>query len=170
MKRVYKGMETTYINGYEDFINEENRILVEEDEVENANHIVMLMNSERSFGLLCATRPTETLSGNKSRMEKLQRDVIKLKCSYIPFKFGFNIASEGGSTIRKEENYLFISGIELEELLELAAKYEQPTVAFGSKGEIKSYDVQSGKPIVMLGAVDAKLAMAEILFNPGAFR
>ena len=103
-------------------------------------------------------------------MEQLQRDVIKLKCSYIPFKFGFNVASEGGSTIRKEENYLFISGIELEELLELAAKYEQSTIAFGKNGEIKSYDVQSGKPVVMLGAVDMKLAMAEILFNPGAFR
>ena len=45
-------METTYINGYDEFTNEENHILVEEDEVENANHIIMLMNSEKNFGLL----------------------------------------------------------------------------------------------------------------------
>ena len=161
---------TTYINSFDNFMQEENHILVEDDPGENANHILMLMNSSRNFGLLCPTKPTETKSSNEARMEKLQRDVIKLKCSYIPFKYGLNYASTGGSVVRNEDDCLFIQGIELEELLELAARYEQPTAVYGNKDEIKSYDVQSGKPDVILGAVDMKLAMATVLFYPGTFR
>jgi len=163
-------METTYINSFDNFLQEDNHILVEDDPLENANHILILMNSSRNFGLLCASKPTETKSGNEARLKKLQQDVIKLKCSYIPFKYGLNYASTGGSVVRNEDEALFIQGIELEELLELAAKYEQPTAVYGNKDEIKSYDVQSGKPDVILGAVDMKLAMATVLFYPGTFR
>ena len=161
---------TTYIDSFDNFIPEENRILVEEEPLENAKHILILMNSSRNFGLLCASKPTETKSGNEARLKKLQQDVIKLKCSYIPFKYGLNYASTGGSVVRNESDCLFIQGIELDELLELAARYEQPTAVYGNKDEIKSYDVQSGKPDVILGAVDMKLAMATVLFYPGTFR
>ena len=163
-------METTYINSFDNFLPEDNRILVEDDPVENANHILMLMNGSRNFGLLSASKPSETVSSNKARMKKLQQDTIKLGCSYVPFKYGLNYASTGGSVVRNEDDCLFIQGIELNELLELAARYEQPTAVFGNKDEIKSYDVQSGKPDVILGAVDMKLAMATILFYPGTFR
>ena len=165
---------TTYINSFDDFMPEDeephNRILVENDPVENANHILMLMNSSRNFGLLCASKPTETASSNDARMEKLQQDVIKRGASYIPFKLGLNYASTGGSVVRNEDGALFIQGLDLDELLELAARYEQPTAVFGNKDEIKSYDVQSGKPDVILGAVDMKLAVATVLFYPGTFR
>ena len=163
-------METTYINSFDNFIREDNNILVEEDAVANANHILMLMNSSRNFGLLCASRPTETMNGNEARMKKLQQDVLKLKCSYIPFKYGVNYASTGESVVRNEDSCLFIQGIELEELLRLAAKYEQLTAVFGNKQEIKSFDVQSGKPDIILGRVDMKLAMATVLFYPGTFK
>ena len=163
-------MEAFYINSYDDFMREDNRILVEDDALENANHILILMNSSRNFGLLCASKPTETKSSNEARMDRLQKDVLKLKCSYIPFKYGMNYASAGESVVRNEDDCLYIDGIELDELLELAARYEQPTAVFGNKDEIKSYDVQSGKPDVILGAVDMKLAMATILFYPGTFR
>ena len=163
-------METTYINSFDNFIREDNNILVEEDAVANANHILMLMNSSRNFGLLCASRPTETMGGNETKMKKLQQDVIKLKCSYIPFKYGVNYASAGESVVRNEDDCLFIQGIELVELLELAAKYEQQTAVFGNKEELKSYDVQSGKPDIILGKVAMKLAMATVLFYPGTFR
>jgi hypothetical protein len=161
---------TTYIDSFDNFILEDNHILVEDDALANANHILILMNSSRNFGLLCASKPTETTSGNDARMEKLQQDVIKLKCSYIPFKYGLNYASAGESIVRNENSCLCIQGIELEELLELAAKYEQSTAVYGNKDEIKSYDVQSGKPDIILGAVDMKLAMATVLFYPGTFR
>jgi hypothetical protein len=149
---------------------EDNHILVEDNPLENANHILILMNSTKNFGLLCASKPTETESSNKARMYKLQEDIIKLKCSYIPFTYGLSHASTGESVVRNEDNCLFIQGIELDELLELATRYEQPTAVFGNKGEIKSYDVQSGKPDIILGAVDMKLAMATVLFYPGTFR
>ena len=163
-------METTYINSFDNFIPEDNHILVEDDPLANANHILILMNSSRNFGLLCASKPTETISGNEARLKKLQLDVIRLKCSFVPFKYGLNYASTGGSVVRNEDEALFIQGIELEELLELAAKYEQPTAVYGNKDEIKSYDVQSGKPDIILGTVDMKLAMATVLFYPGTFR
>ena len=163
-------METNYINSFDNFIQEDNHILVEDDALSNANHILILMGTGKNFGLLCAAKPTETTTGNETRMEKLQRDVIKLKCSYIPFKYGLNYASQGESTVRNEDDCLFIQGIELDELLELAARYEQPTAVYGNKDEIKSYDVQSGKPDVILGTVDMKLAMATVLFYPGTFR
>ena len=163
-------METTYINGFDDFMPEENHILVEDDALANANHILILMNSNRNFGLLCASKPTETTSSNEARLKKLQQDIIKLKCSYIPFKYGLNYASAGGSVVRNEDCCLCIQGIALDELLELAARYEQPTAVYGNKDEIKSYDVQGGKPDIILGAVDVKLAMATVLFYPGTFR
>ena len=161
---------TTYIDSFDDFIPEENHILVEDDALANANHILILMNSSRNFGLLCASKPTETKSGNEARLKKLQQDVIKLKCSYIPFKYGLNYASTGGSVVRNEDDCLFIQGIELEELLELADRFEQPTAVYGNKDEIKSYDVRGGKPDITLGPVDMKLAMATVLFYPGTFR
>ena len=163
-------METTYINSFDNFIREDNHILVEDDAVANANHILMLINSGKNFGLLCASRPTETISGNEARMKKLQQDVVKLKCSYIPFKYGLNYASAGESVVRNEDSCLYIEGIELKELLVLAANYEQSIAVFGSKEEIKSYDVQGGKPDIILGKVDIKLAMATVLFYPGTFK
>ena len=163
-------MEATYINSFDDFIPEDNHILVEDDALANANHILILMHSSRNFGLLCASKPTETTSSNEARLKKLQQDIIKLKCSYIPFKYGLNYASAGESVVRNEDDCLCIQGISLEQLLELADAYEQPTAVFGNKDEIKSYDVQSGKPDVILGAVDMKLAMATVLFYPGTFR
>ena len=163
-------MEATYINSFDDFIPEDNHILVEDDALANANHILILMNSSRNFGLLCASRPTETTSSNEARLKKLQQDIIKLKCSYIPFKYGLNYASAGGSVVRNEDDCVCIQGISLEQLLELAGAYEQPTAVYGNKDEVKSYDVQSGKPDVILGAVDMKLAMATVLFYPGTFR
>ena len=163
-------METTYINSFDNFMMEDNHILVEDDALANAKHILILMNSSRNFGFLCASKPTETASGNEARMEKLQQDVIKLKCSYIPFKYGVNYASTGGSVVRNEDDCLFIQGIELEDLLKLADRYEQQTAVYGNKEELKSYDVQSGKPDIILGAVDMKLAMASVLFYPGTFR
>jgi hypothetical protein len=163
-------METTYINSFDNFMLEDNHILVEDDKVENANHILILANSGKNFALLCASKPTETIRRNKERMEKLQRDVLKLKCSYIPFNYGLNYASAGDSIVRNEDSCLFISGIELEELLNLASKYEQQTAVYGNKEDLKSYNVQSGKPEVTLGAVDMKLAMATVLFYPGTFR
>ena len=163
-------METTYINSFDNFIPEDNHILVEDDALANANHILILMNTGKNFGLICASKPTETISDNEARLKKLQQDVIKLKYSYIPFKYGLNYASQGESTVRNEDGCLFIQGIELDELLELAARYEQPTAVYGNKNEIKSYDVQSGKPDIILAAVDMKLAMATVLFYPGTFR
>jgi hypothetical protein len=38
-------METTYINSFDNFIPEDNRILVEDDALTNANHILILMNT-----------------------------------------------------------------------------------------------------------------------------
>ncbi len=163
-------METTYINSFDNFLTEENHILVEDDALANANHILILMNTGKNFGLLCASKPTETISGNEARLKKLQQDVINLKSSYIPFKYGLNYASQGESTVRNEDSCLFIQGISLVQLLELADRYEQPTAIYGNKSEIKSYDVQSGKPDVILGAEDMKLAMATVLFYPGTFR
>src|ERR1019366_4614962 len=163
-------METTYINSFDTFLTEDNHILVEDDALANANHILILMNTGKNFGFLCASKPTETISGNEARLKKLQQDVIKLKSSYIPFKYGLNYASQGESTVRNEDSCLFIQGISLVQLLELADRYEQPTAIYGNKNEIKSYDVQSGKPDVILGAVDMKLAMATVLFYPGTFR
>lgn len=161
---------TTYIDSFDDFIPEENRILVEDDPRENANHILILMNTAKNFGFLCASKPNETISSNKARLKKLQQDVIKRGASYIPFKFGLNYASTGGSVVRNEDGALFIQGLELDEILELAARYQQPTAVYGNKDEIKSYDVQSGKPDVILGTVDMKLAVATVLFYPGTFR
>jgi hypothetical protein len=163
-------METNYINSFNCFLKEDNRILVEDDELQNANHILILMNSSKNFGLLCASKPTETESSNKARMDELQKDIIRLKCSYIPFKYGLSYSSTGESVVRNEDDCLFIQGIELDELLELATKYEQPTTVFGNKEEIKSYDVQSGKPDIIMGAVDMKLAMATVFFYPGTFK
>ena len=163
-------METTYINGFDNFILEDNHILVEDDALANANHILVIINTGKNFGFLCASKPTETTSSNEGRMKKLQHDVEKLGSSWIPFKQGLNYTSAGGSVVRNENDCLFIQGIELDELLELASKYEQPTAVYGNKDEIKSYDVQSGKPDIILGAVDMKLAMATVLFYPGTFR
>ena len=163
-------METTYINSFDNFISEDNHILVEDDALQNANHILILMNSVRNFGLLCVSKPTENSSGNEARMEKLQKDLVQLNCSFIPFKFGLNYTSAADSIVRNEDDCLFIQGIELEELLTLAAKYEQQTAVYGNRDELKSYDVQSGEPDVMLGAVDMKLAMAMVLFHPVTFR
>jgi len=161
---------TTYIDSFDTFIQEENHILVEDDPVANANHILVIMNTGKNFGLLCASKPTETTSENHARLKKLQQDLIKLKASYVPFKYGLNYASTGGSVVRNDDDCLFIQGIELDELLELADRYEQSTAVYGNKDEIKSYDVQSGKPDVILGAVDMKLAMATVLFYPGTLR
>ena len=163
-------METTYINSFDNFILEDNHILVENDALANANHILVIMNTGKNFGLLCASKPTETASSNESRLKKLQQDVVKRGASYIPFKHGLNYTSAGGSVVRNETDCLFISGIDLKSLLTLADRYEQPTAVFGNKDEVKSYDVQSGKPDVILGAVDMKLAMATVLFYPGTFR
>ena len=163
-------MENTYINSFDNFIQEDNHILVENDALANANHILVIMNTGKNFGLLCASKPTETTSENHARMKKLQQDVIELKYSYIPFKYGLNYTSTGDSVVRNEDDCLFIQGIELEELLELADRFEQPTAVYGNKDEIKSYDVRGGKPGIILGSVDMKLAMATVLFYPGTFR
>lgn len=163
-------MDTTYINGYDEFIAEENTLLVTDDEAKNANHILLVINSGRNFGLLCPSKPTETKKGNEDRMKSLQQDVIRMKCSYIPFKYGFNFTSEGESIIRKEETCLFILGIKLDQLLALANTYEQDTAVYGNKEEIKSYSVSSGKPEVILGSGDMKLAMATVMFYPGTYR
>jgi len=42
-------METTYINSFDNFLQEDNHILVEDDPLENAKHILILMNSSRNF-------------------------------------------------------------------------------------------------------------------------
>lgn len=163
-------METTYINSFDNFIREDNHILVENDELANANHILVIMNTGKNFGFLCASKPTETTSENHARMEELQKEIIRHKCSFIPFKYGLNYTSTGGSVVRNDDDCLFIEGIELDQLLELADRFEQPTAVYGNKEEIKSYDVRGGKPDIILGAVDMKLAMATVLFYPGTFR
>lgn len=163
-------MDNIYINSFDKFAQENNRILVTEDPEQNANHILILMNSGRNFGLLCASTPNETVTGNGERMKQLVKEVLKLKCSYIPFKYGLSYASAGDSVERNEDNCLFIPGIKLEQLLELAEKYEQATAVYGNKNELKSYNVQTGKPDVIQGAVDIKLAVATVFFYPGTFR
>ena len=163
-------METTYINSFDNFIQEDNHILVENDELANANHILVIMNTGKNFGLLCASKPTETTSENHARMKELQQAVNERGASYIPFKYGLNYASAGGSVVRNEDEALFIQDLELDELLELADRFEQPTAVYGNKDEIKSYDVRGGKPDITLGPVDMKLAMATVLFYPGTFR
>lgn len=163
-------MENTYINGFDKFIAEHNTLTVLENENKNANHILLVIGTGRDFGFLCASKRTGTNKENVERFKKLQEDVLRLKCSYIPFKYGFNFTSEGESTIRKEESCLFISGIKIDQLLALANTYEQDTAVFGNKEEIKSYSVSSGKPETVLGTVDMKLAMATVLFYPGTYR
>ena len=163
-------METTYINSFDNFILEDNHILVENDALANANHILVIMNTGKNFGLLCASKPTETTNENHARMKELQQAVNELKYSYVPFKYGLNYASAGGSVVRNEDEALFIQAIKLDQLLELADRFEQPTAVYGNKDEIKSYDVRGGKPDIILGAVDMKLAMATVLFYPGTFR
>jgi hypothetical protein len=100
-KNIYAMETTTYINSFDSFIQEYNRILVEDDPVANANHILIFINGGKNFGLLCASKPTETISGNLARIKKLQQDVMKLKCSYIPFKYGLSYASTGESVVRR---------------------------------------------------------------------
>ena len=163
-------MDNSYVKDFDKFMQEGNRILVTDDPVQNANHILVLMNSGRNFGLLCASKNTETVTGNGDRMKELVKDVLKLKCSYIPFKYGLSYASVGDSIERNEDNCLFIPGIELEQLLTLAKKYEQTTAVYGNRDELKSYNVQTGKPDIIQGAVDIKLAVATVFFYPGTFR
>ena len=83
-------METTYINSFDNFIQEDNHILVEDDPLANANHILVIINTGKNFGFLCASKPTETTGSNEARLKKLQQDVVKRGASYIPFKHGLN--------------------------------------------------------------------------------
>ena len=46
----------------------------------------------------------------------------------------------------------------------------KPVLPSGNKSEMKSYDVQTGKPDVILGTVDMKMAMATIFVLPWHFQ
>lgn len=163
-------MDTLYINGFDKFIAEDNKLLVEDDNRKNALHILEVINTGRNFGFICASNGIDSSKTAGDKLNQLEEDIIRIKCSYIPFSYGYGYVGQGECIVRHKDTGLFVSGIELTQLLELGKKYSQDVVVFGDKEEIKSFKTTDGTADVILGFEDMKLAMCTILFFPGTFR
>lgn len=162
-------METKYMQGFDDFIAEDKAADPEDEQRANANLIWELIDSGENFGFICSSRGIDNAKTNDERLNNLEEDIIRSKCAYVRFRYGYGYP-EGGCIVRRQDMALFVSGMKLEELLELGRKYEQEVVVYGDKHAIQSFQISDGKPDVILEFPEMRLAMCTILFFPGTFR
>ena len=166
-------MRKKIIRGFDNFINEAVTMEVPKSirELTSARMNKLIEDTGDEFGIISASLPDDWADETIKRLDKIEQELLKMKCSYIEITGGYNQTDnkKGGQNsegLRVDQRLLFITEISFSELVELAKEHSLLTVIWGNKNKVSVFSTATRTATMTLTASDRQIGWVTLLCRP----